>query len=272
LDDSCNPCTLSIWVCFQLLKHLYASWILSCMVCGTRIKLFACCSMPAFLAQALRTKLPMVQPCLQLSRPFQYKIQLMAQETWGHHCTVPAWSFLHFVSACLLYLVAALLMASYSSCWIFVKQIFTSDASVCTWASSLSSFNDVNSICLYLVTTHGSLHWRHHADGLLINSVSTRQMHWVGMSTTVHGGHWGLLLQRWGILPGNAWVMLKEWKSYLWVCCLNYVLLVDVLHGDLWSLQLARQIIAYFVFLGLWCHHSYLLPKWCCPLLLAIPL
>jgi len=97
---------------FSRLKHLYASRIWSWMTCGARLKLLACCLMPAFLALVCRTKLPIAHPCLRLSIPFQYKMRLMACETCGHHCTVPACSFLHFVSTCLLYLVAALSMAS----------------------------------------------------------------------------------------------------------------------------------------------------------------
>ncbi len=153
------------------------------MTCGARLKLFTCCSMPAFLALVRKTEQPIAHPCLRLSIPFQYRIRLIAWETRGHHCTAPAWSFLHVFSACLLYSVAALSMASYCSCWLLVKRIFTSDANVFTLASRLSSFSLADNVLLYLVTTRGSLHCSRHAECRAIISVSTGQTHWVGMSS-----------------------------------------------------------------------------------------
>jgi len=50
---------------FSWLNHLYALQIMSCMACGSRLKLVVCCSMPAFLARDLTMELPMAQPCLQ---------------------------------------------------------------------------------------------------------------------------------------------------------------------------------------------------------------
>jgi len=143
------------------------------------------CGIPAFLAHCLMTELPTAHPCIQLQRPFQYKIGFMGCDTCRHHWTAPAFIFLQFFSACLWYSVAALLMISYSCCCIWVSLVFTALRSACALVAMLLISRSSHSIWLYFCTILGSLHCSLRAGGCSIISAVYGHTSCAGMSS--HG-------------------------------------------------------------------------------------
>jgi len=121
----------------------------------------------------LRTELPILHPFNWLWRPFQYSIRFIAFDTWGHHGTTPALIFLHLFSAYHLSSVAALSILLYSICWDCISLILRCCDSSLACHASWVNCSDSHSKSLYLVTTCGSLQWRHLTIGHLITSFLT---------------------------------------------------------------------------------------------------
>jgi len=160
----------------------------------------------AFLALWCRTGLPIAHPFNRLQSPFQYRILLIAMETWGHQGTAPALIFRQFISACHLYSVATRLMASYLSCCSCENLLVVCCAKVLAFSASPLGFNESHKTLLYCSTMWGSLQCSRQAGGHSMASLSRGQTYFAGISN--HRAWWLL-----GTASPNSRYPEQHWST-----------------------------------------------------------